>query len=45
MRIDDQKLEQLGTYFCHWNISSRYGISFEWFVQMVILGTWSEVVA
>jgi|SanBayMetagenome_1026888.scaffolds.fasta_scaffold220597_1 hypothetical protein len=45
MRIDDTKLEKLGRYFCHWNISTRYGISFERFVQMVILDTWSEVVA
>jgi hypothetical protein len=42
MRIDDILLEKLGTYFCHWNVSERYGISFERFVEMVLIGTWSE---
>lgn len=44
MRIDDKRLEKLGKYFCHFQIRSRYGISFERFVQMVLIGTWSEAV-
>ena len=44
MRIDDERLEKLGNYFCHWNISKRYGISFERFVKMVLIGTWKDAV-
>jgi hypothetical protein len=44
MRIDDDRLEKLGIYYCHWNVSKRYGISFERFVTMVLIGTWSEAV-
>jgi hypothetical protein len=42
--VSDERLEKLGKYFCHFDIRSKYGISFERFLSMVENGTWSEVV-
>lgn len=41
MRIDDERLESLGTYFVHFDVATRYGISFEQFLRKVLNGTWT----
>jgi hypothetical protein len=40
----DTKLDKLGRYFCHFEIHSRYSISFEKFIRLVDDGLWSEYV-
>lgn len=43
--MHDDRLDKLGTYFCHWNIGSRYAVTFERFIKMVNNGTWSEFIS
>ena len=40
----DIRLDKLGRYFCHFEIRSRYNISFERFVKLVESGLWTEYV-
>jgi hypothetical protein len=40
----DIKLDRLGRYFCHFEIHSRFNISFERFIRLVDSGKWSEYV-
>lgn len=40
--VCDIKLEKLGQYFCHFEIHSRFGITFERFISIVESGQWSE---
>lgn len=41
----DELLEKLGTYFVHFEIHSRYGISFEQFIAKVREGVWEAHLA
>jgi hypothetical protein len=43
--MSDERLHKLGTYFCHFEIHSRFNISFERFVWLVERNRWSEYVA
>jgi hypothetical protein len=43
--MSDERLHKLGTYFCHFEIHSRFNISFERFLKLVERGQWSEYVA
>lgn len=36
----DERLDKLGTYYQHFDISTRYGITFEDFVGRVQRGAW-----
>ena len=38
--MPDERLDKLGTYFVHFDINKRFGITFERFVEMVEQGTW-----
>ncbi|MEO4052358.1 hypothetical protein [Solibacillus sp. CAU 1738] len=38
MKIDDEMLEKLGTYFVYHEVYSRYGITFETFVDRWVRG-------
>lgn len=37
---DDERIEKLGTYFVHFRIHTRFGISFQTFCAMVDGGAW-----
>jgi hypothetical protein len=43
--MTDERLDKLGTYFCHFEIHSRFGITFERFVWLVERNLWSNYVA
>jgi hypothetical protein len=43
--IPDDLLDRLGTYFVHFRIAERYGITFEQFVWKVLNGTWEAYLA
>jgi len=43
-QVCDIKLDRLGRYFCHFEIHSRFNISFERFIRLVDSGKWSEYV-
>lgn len=38
MRIDDEMLDKLGTYFVYHEVYNRYGITFEIFVDRWVRG-------
>jgi hypothetical protein len=38
--MSDELLDRLGTYFLHFNIGARYGITFDDFVGRVQRGVW-----
>lgn len=40
-----ERIDKLGTYYVYFNISERYGLTFERFVEMVDLGSWEEFVS
>ena len=42
--MSDERLDKLGKYFCHFEIHSRYSISFERFIKLVDMGAWSDYV-
>lgn len=42
--MSDETLDKLGTYFVHFDILKRYGLTFERFTQLVSNGQWGEVV-
>ena len=43
MRVSDETIDKLGTYFVHFNIHARYDIPFHRFVDMVSTGQWARV--
>ena len=42
--MSDETLHKLGTYFVHFDVLKRYGLTFERFLQLVTIGQWGEVV-
>lgn len=42
--MSDDRIDKLGTYYVHHQISVKYGISFERFVELVEVGTWEGIV-
>lgn len=38
--MTDERLDKLATYFIHFRIRERYGITFEEFVRRVEAGVW-----
>ncbi len=42
--MTDERLERLATYFIHFNIRNRYGITFERFTHLVMIGEWKRYV-
>lgn len=42
--MSDETLDKLGRYFVHFDISKRYGLTFERFLQLVTNGQWGEVI-
>lgn len=42
--MTDERLHKLGTYFVHFDVLKRYGLTFERFLQLVTIGQWGEVV-
>ena len=40
MKISDERLEKLDVYFVHQDIYTRYGVTFEQFVERCQRGTW-----
>jgi hypothetical protein len=45
MGIDDERLERLGTYFVHFELRTRLGITFERFVEWAERGIWNAELA
>ena len=43
--MSDERLDKLGTYFVHFNIHEKFGITFERFVKLVTLNRWIDYVA
>ena len=43
--MSDERLDKLGTYYVHFSINARYGITFERFVKLVTLNRWTDYVA
>lgn len=43
--MSNERLEKLATYFNHFDISNRYGITFEEFTERVQRGTWVAYLA
>ena len=41
-RVPDDLLERLGTYFTYFDIQQRYGITFERFVHLNMIGAWEH---
>lgn len=45
MKVSDDLLDKLGTYYVHQSINVRYGITFEKFVELHQSGTWEAYLA
>ena len=43
--MGDERLERLGTYFVHFELRSRFGITFEQFVEWAHRGIWNAELA
>ena len=43
--MGDERLERLGTYFVHFELRKRLGITFEQFVEWVERGIWNAELA
>lgn len=43
--VTDDQLDRLGTFFEHFNVHERYGLTFEQFVHKVQNGVWEAWLA
>jgi hypothetical protein len=42
--MSNERLDKLATYFIHFNVRERYGITFARFIEIVERGKWSDYV-
>lgn len=40
--MDDEQIERLGIYFVYNNIRSKWGLTFERFVELNVSGAWKK---
>lgn len=45
MKVSDDLLDKLGTYFVHQSINVCYGITFEKFIELHLSGAWTAYLA
>ncbi|WP_267890502.1 hypothetical protein [Paenibacillus bouchesdurhonensis] len=43
--MPDELLDRLGTYFIHYSVLERYGITFGVFLDKYLAGTWTPYLA